>query len=104
MNCATISVALPVYNGADYLDEALETILAQDMADFELMISDNASTDATPDILAAYASKDRRVHVCRAETLLPQADNVNRAIGLCTSEWVMLFCHDDMMQSHCLCS
>lgn len=97
-----ISVALPVYNGANFLREALDSILAQDFSDFELVVSDNRSTDETPDILEEYAARDRRIRVHRSETFLPQAENVNRAVELCTGPWVKLFCHDDLMSTGCL--
>lgn len=97
-----ISVALPVRNGADYLRDALDSVLAQDFDDFELCVSDNASTDATPAILAEYAARDSRVRVSRSPTLLPQATNVNRAVGLCRAPWVKLLCHDDLLHPHCL--
>src|SRR5206468_10701299 len=92
-----ISVALPVYNGASYLRDAVDSILIQDYEDFELVVSDNCSTDETPQILADYAHRHKRVRVSRTESLLPQAANVNRAIGLCDAPWVKLFCHDDIM-------
>jgi glycosyltransferase involved in cell wall biosynthesis len=97
-----ISVALPVYNGADYLSEALDSIITQDYADFELVVSDNCSTDETPQILADYAHRDKRIRVSRTKSLIPQAANVNRAVELCDTTWVKLFCHDDIMLSGCL--
>ncbi len=97
-----ISVALPVYNGADYLAEALETILAQDFEPFEVVVSDNCSTDATPAILAEFAARDSRLRVSRSETFLSQAENVNRAATLCTAEFVKFMCHDDLMRPDCL--
>ena len=97
-----ISVALPVYNGGAYLHDAIESVLAQDFEDFELCVSDNSSTDDTPRILAAFAARDPRVRVSRTDTLLAQADNVNRAVGLCRAPWVKLFCHDDLLHPHCL--
>lgn len=102
MSSVSISVALPVHNGANYLHEALESVLAQDLPDFELIVSDNCSTDDTPAILARYARLDRRLRVSRASEFLPQADNVNRAVGLCSREWVKIFCHDDIMRPNCL--
>ena len=56
----TISFGLPVYNGALYLRRALDDILAQTYADFELIISDNASTDATAQIIREYARRRDR--------------------------------------------
>src|SRR2546430_1623778 len=97
-----ISVALPVYNGAVYLREALESILAQEFTDFELVVSENCSTDETPEILAEYARQDCRIRVSRSDTFLRQAENVNRAVELCAAPWVKLFCHDDLMSPTCL--
>lgn len=97
-----LSVALPVYNGANYIREALDSILAQDFTDFELVISDNCSTDETPAILAEYAQRDTRIRVSRSDTFLPQVPNVRRAISLCSGEWIKLFCHDDLMKPGCL--
>lgn len=54
-----VSIGLPVRNGAGFLADAIESILAQDFADFELIVSDNASDDATPEICRRYASDPR---------------------------------------------
>jgi glycosyltransferase involved in cell wall biosynthesis len=97
-----LSVALPVRNGANFLAEALDSILAQTHADFVLHVSDNASDDATPEILAKYARRDPRVQVSRSAELIPQVANMNRAVGLAQSDWVKLFCHDDLMRPDCL--
>ena len=102
MTVPLICVALPVRNGANYLAQALDSILAQSHADFELHVSDNASDDATPQILAEYAARDPRVKVSRSAELIPQAANVNRAVRLTASPWVKLFCHDDLMEPDCL--
>jgi len=99
---ARLSIALPVYNGANFLAEALESVLAQRFGDFELVVSDNCSKDATPDILAEFAKRDQRVRVHKTESFLPQAANVNRSVELCHTEWVKLFCHDDRLDPACL--
>lgn len=62
-----VSIGLPVYNGARYLAEALDSLLAQTYNDFELVISDNGSTDATRAICEAYAARDRRIRYIRQE-------------------------------------
>ena len=97
-----IAIALPVRNGANYLAVALDSILAQTYRDFELHVSDNASDDATPQILADYAARDARVKVSRSAELIPQAANVNRAVRLSSASWIKLFCHDDLMRDDCL--
>lgn len=97
-----LCVALPVRNGANYLAAALDSILEQSYRDFDLFVSDNASTDATPAILAEYAARDARVKVSRSETLISQQANMNRAMALADTPWVKLFCHDDLMLPDCL--
>lgn len=97
-----ISVALPVFNGSDYLTEAVESILAQDFADFELVIADNASTDRTSELARRFAASDQRVRVDRSASLVSQVANVNRAADLCHGEWIQFFCHDDVMAPGCL--
>src|SRR5262245_57216615 len=62
-----VSIGLPVYNGAKYLAEAIDSLLEQTFSDFELIISDNGSTDATPAICEEYAAKDGRIRFLRQE-------------------------------------
>ena len=59
-----VSIGMPAYNGAQYIRKALDSLLAQDFENFELIISDNASTDATLNICREYAKKDQRIRVC----------------------------------------
>ena len=98
----SISIALPVYNGANYLREALDSVCSQTLKEFEVVISDNASTDKTPDICQEYTRRDSRIRVNRNDEFLQQSDNVNRAVDLCSAEWVKLFCHDDLMVPECM--
>ncbi len=70
---------MPVYNGEPYLGIAIESILNQTSADFELVICDNASTDATADICHSYASQDDRIRYFRNERNLGAAANYNLA-------------------------
>jgi glycosyltransferase involved in cell wall biosynthesis len=60
-----VSFGVPVYNGHKHLRETLDSLLAQTYPDFELIISDNASSDATPDICQEYASRDSRIQYHR---------------------------------------
>ena len=68
-----VSVITPVYNGALTLPYACESVLAQSLADFELILIDDASTDATPDVIAFYQALDRRVRAVRNEVNSRQA-------------------------------
>ena len=65
-----LSIGLPVYNGEDYLAESLDALLGQTYEDFELIISDNASTDGTGDMCRRYAKQDTRIrYVLQPENL-----------------------------------
>jgi len=67
-----VTIGLPVYNNEKTLGAALDSLLAQDFADFVLLISDNGSTDTTPNICQAYCEKDARIHYYhQAEVLSP---------------------------------
>lgn len=70
-----ISFVIPVYNGADYIDKCLESILSQPENSFEVLVIDDCSTDTTPDKLHIYEEKDRRVRVIR--------NPENRLVGYC---------------------
>lgn len=60
-----VSIGLPVYNGEAYLEEALDSIASQTFTDYELIISDNASTDRSPAICQTRASRDPRIRYSR---------------------------------------
>jgi glycosyltransferase involved in cell wall biosynthesis len=77
-----VSVGVPVYNGEKYLAETLESLLAQSFQDFEIVISDNASTDRTTEISRAYQAQDRRVRYFRNEQNIGAALNFNRVFEL----------------------
>src|SRR5262249_26345991 len=64
-----LSVGLFVYNGERFLEEALHSILNQTFTDFELIISDNASTDRTGEIAEAYAKRDDRIAIIEARRI-----------------------------------
>src|SRR5262245_23085719 len=60
-NAPIIGVGMPVYNGERYLAKAIESVMSQTMTDFEVVISDNASTDRTEEICRHYVAADARV-------------------------------------------
>jgi glycosyltransferase involved in cell wall biosynthesis len=60
-----VSCVLPVWNGEDYLADAIRSVLNQTCRDFELIIVDDGSTDATPDIVDRLRREDRRIRLCR---------------------------------------
>lgn len=70
-----LSIGLPVYNGQRYLADSMDALLAQTFTDFELIISDNASTDSTPEICLRYAAADSRIRYIRQPTNIGAAPN-----------------------------
>jgi glycosyltransferase involved in cell wall biosynthesis len=90
-----VSVGLPVYNGAKYLPQALTALLQQDFEDFELIICDNASTDATGEICLDFAARDRRVRYSRNDANIGLAANHNRTFLLSRGQFFKWAAHDD---------
>lgn len=91
-----VSVGLPVHNGENYLRQALESIVQQDYTDFELIISDNASTDATPEICREFTAKDPRIRYYRNETNIGASGNINRVVALARGQFFKWAFHDDI--------
>jgi cellulose synthase/poly-beta-1,6-N-acetylglucosamine synthase-like glycosyltransferase len=94
-----VTVGMPVYNGARYLAETLDCWLAQDYDDFELLVCDNASTDATAEILAKYASENPRIRVVRRDETVPVCDNFNGVARDGSSEFFAWAACDDPRDS-----
>src|SRR6267142_6107507 len=91
-----VSVGLPVYNGAEFLRAALDSILRQDYRDFELIISDNASTDGTRAICQQYAQGDKRIRYFRNESNGGAAENYRRVFELARGDYFNWATHDDI--------
>ncbi|MEM7763820.1 MAG: glycosyltransferase [Pseudomonadota bacterium] len=100
-----ISVGMPVYNGERYLAAAIESVLAQTEADFELIIADNASTDRTPEICEAFAARDSRVIVHRNPTNIGAAGNYALLVELARAPFFRWSNADDLFAPdlHALC-
>jgi glycosyltransferase involved in cell wall biosynthesis len=90
-----VSVGLPVYNGERYLAQALDAMLAQDLEDFELIVSDNASEDATGEIVREYAASDPRVRYFRNDRNVGLTRNFNRVFELSSGKYFKWTAHDD---------
>lgn len=87
---------MPVYNGEQLLRESLDSILSQTFADFELLISDNGSTDGTEEICKEYTARDRRIRYYRNQHNLGAAWNFNRVVELSTGEYFKWAAADDL--------
>ena len=90
-----VSVGLPVYNGASFLQVSIDSILGQTFEDLELVISDNASTDETQRICEEAAALDSRVRYTRNETNRGPYFNFNRVFELSRGEYFKWASHDD---------
>jgi glycosyltransferase involved in cell wall biosynthesis len=91
-----VSVCIPVYNGAKYLTETLESLLKQSLKNIEILISDNASTDSTMDIASVFAAKDARIVILSNETNLGYCKNIISTVNTAKSEIVAIFHADDI--------
>ena len=91
-----VSIGIPVYNGAKYLETALSAVLAQDYENLEVVISDNASTDETPLICQMYSGDDR-VRYHRQDTNQGALANFVRVFDLTSGDFFCWAAHDDRM-------
>ena len=95
MTSPRLSIGMPVYNGARFLDRSIASVLEQDFTDFELIISDNGSDDATPEICRAHADRDSRIRYHRSDVNRGAAWNFQRVLELATGEYFKWAAHDD---------
>lgn len=91
-----VTVLMTVYNGARYIDEALDSILAEEFTDFELIIVDDGSNDATPEIIARAAARDRRIVLLTNETNLGIPAASNRGLAIARAEFIARLDADDI--------
>lgn len=92
-----LTIGLPVYNGENYLSESIESLLGQSYEDFELVISDNASTDGTADICEGYRKQDSRVRYVRQPRNIGLSPNHNFTLAQARSELFKWAAHDDLV-------
>lgn len=90
-----VSIGLPVYNGEKYLRHALDCLLSQDYPNFELIISDNASTDTTGMICKEYARRDGRIKYTRNFSNIGALGSTLKLIEMVSGEYFMWASHDD---------
>ncbi len=94
-NSPTISVALAVHNGGDFLAEAIESILNQSYTNFEFLMIDDGSTDASLQVMRDYAKKDKRIHLLSRENRGLVA-TLNELIGMARGAWIARMDADDV--------
>lgn len=92
----TVSIGLPVYNGERYIRNALDSLVTQSYSNFELIVSDNASSDNTAEICRAYARNDVRISFYANDRNIGAARNFNRVFQLSSGKYFMWAAHDDL--------
>jgi len=92
-----LSIGIPVYNGANYLTELLDCFLKQTFRDFEIVISDNASTNRTAGICLDYANRDERIRYCQSERNIGDARHFNRVPELARAPYLRGNAQDDII-------
>lgn len=99
-----VTIVTPVYNTEKYLEECIESVIAQTYANWEYVIVDNRSTDASGEIAARYAARDPRIRVHTNETFLSQMENWNHALRMVSpgSAYCKIVHADDWMFPDCI--
>lgn len=91
-----VSVVMCVYNGEDYLAQALDSVQGQSFTDWECVVVDDGSTDGTPAILADYTRRDGRFRICRNERNLRLQASLNRGLALAEGRYLLRMDADDV--------
>ena len=91
-----VSVVMPAYNAERFIAKAIESVLNQTIQDFELIVVDDCSKDATASIAEEYSVRDSRVKLLKNEQNLRVAGTRNRALEVCRGEYVALLDSDDI--------
>lgn len=92
-----VSIGLPVFNGQNYIEEAIESALSQSYTNFELIISDNGSTDDTQKICERFKVKDKRILYQRLDKNYGAAKNYNRTFQMAKGKYFKWLAHDDKL-------
>ena len=97
-----VSVLLTSYNREAFIAESIESVLAQTLTDFELVVSDDQSSDSTVAIAKDYAGRDRRIRVEVNEKNLGDYGNRRQVASLARGRFLKYHDSDDVMYRHCL--
>ena len=93
-----ITVCIPTYNYGRFVGAAIASVLDQSLQDFEILVSDNASTDETADVVAQWAGRDGRVRYRRNDHNLGMVANWNCCLAAAGGEYVKFLCADDLLE------
>lgn len=90
-----VSIIMPAYNAENYIEEAINSVIAQSVSAWELIIIDDCSTDATYKVASKFAERDSRISVMKNEVNSGVARTRNRGLELCKGDFVALLDSDD---------
>ncbi|MDB5572494.1 MAG: hypothetical protein JWN93_3677 [Hyphomicrobiales bacterium] len=93
---ALVTIGVPVFNGADLIGECLESLSNQSLRDIEIVVSDNASTDGTREIVEDWAARDPRIRYIRQPVNLGLMGNFKAVFEAARSPYFIFRCHDDL--------
>lgn len=97
-----VSICVPAYNHGAFIADALESALAQSFGDFEVVVSDNRSTDNTREVVERFLQRDPRVRYELAPEHVAMQANFNRCLHLARGEYVKFLCADDLLEARCV--
>jgi glycosyltransferase involved in cell wall biosynthesis len=92
-----VSIIIPTYNQEDFISETLESVLAQTYINTEIIVTDDGSTDRTPEILQQYASNFSKINLITSEKNTGVVKNINRALNVVNGEFIAWLGGDDLM-------
>jgi len=99
MDHPLVSVGVPVYNGEKWIHRSMDSLLKQDYPNIEIIVSDNASDDATSSICDAYKRRYDRISIIRQEKMLDVIDNFNAVLNQAKGKYFMWAAVDDLWES-----
>ena len=91
----TVTIGIPTYNRPEWLRQSMQSVLNQSVRDFRLLVADNASDEATREVVASF--RDDRVDYVRSTVNIGMTPNINRIIGLAETEFVNILPDDDVL-------
>ena len=94
-----VSVIMPAYNAAPFIEEAIMSVVNQTMSDWELFVIDDCSTDSTFKVAQELAAKDSRIHVLQNDVNMGVAKTRNRGLDICSGDYIALLDSDDYWKS-----
>ncbi len=97
-----VSIVIPAYNGARYLDECLRSAVHQTFFDIEIVVVDDCSTDSTWELVREFSRRDSRMRIHRNPSRLGLVRNWNRSMLYCSGQWIKFLFQDDVLNPMCI--